>query len=202
MFLTFQKTIIISALALTSAAAISGPTNVPFQATVTITDSIDSSSNGVAACKDALVPSTSSGYNLAGSGMTIGNGNATHLGRMAFVGNDCVHMAVGPYGLPIFYFQGAQGSLVITAANGDKLYGSYSGTFVPTGELPTAEQAKVNVVPYKVEGGQFSIVKGTGRFADAYASGTLSGVESLSMDLSGKGPPSTGTIYLNGKISY
>lgn len=190
MFLTFKKTVIISALAFTSAAAISGPTNVPFTATVTITDSIDPL--GRANCELTGLP----GIN-AGSGMTIGHGNATHLGRIAFVGNDCVRIIGEQYGLPKFYFQGAQGSLVITAANGDKLYGSYSGTFVPTGEPP-----KDKLVPYKVEGGQFSIAKGTGRFADAYASGVLSGVESLSMDLSGNGPPSTGTIYLNGKISY
>jgi hypothetical protein len=190
MFLSLQKTIFITALAITSTAAISGPSNVPFQATVTITDSIDPT--GFAACKDAGLPGT-----LAGSGMTIGSGNATYLGRMAFVGNDCVHMAAGPYGLPTFYFHGPQGSLTITAANGDKLYGSYSGSFVPTGEPP-----KGGMVPYKVEGGQFSIVKGTGRFANALASGTLSGVELLNMDPSGNGPPSTGTIYLNGKISY
>jgi hypothetical protein len=190
MFLTLQKTIIITALAITSTAAISGPTNVPFQATVTITDSIDNT--GIAACEAAGLPGTP-----AGSGMTIGNGTATYLGRMAFVGNDCVQIIGEQYKLPKFYFHGPQGSLTITAANGDKLYGSYTGSFVPTGEPP-----KGGLVPYKVEGGQFSISKGTGRFANALASGTLSGVELLNLDLSGNGPPSTGTIYLNGKISY
>lgn len=190
MLLTVKNTILVSALAITSAAAISGPSNALFQATVTITDSIDP--NGLATCTALKLPGVS-----VGSGMTIGHGNATYLGRMAFVGSDCVQITGTLYGLPTFYFSGPQGSLTITAANGDKLYGSYNGSFVPTGEPP-----KGGLVPYKVEGGQFSIMKGTGRFADAYASGTLSGVEALSLDLSGNGPPSTGTIYLNGKISY
>ena len=188
MLLTLQKAIIVSAFALTSTMAISGPSNVPFQATVTITDSIDRL--GAAAC----LGQGQLGI-FAGAGMTIGSGNATHLGRIAFVGNDCVWVNDTGSGYPKFYFSGPQGSLTITAANGDKLYGSYSGVFVATGETAVG-----GLVPYTLQDGQFSIVKGTGRFADAYASGSISGVETL--NLTGKGLPSKGSISLTSKISY
>lgn len=133
----------------------------------------------------------------AGSGMTIGSGNASQLGRIAFVGTDCVRIIGEKFGFPIFSFCGLDGALTITTDNGDKLYGSYQGTFVATGEPPQG-----GLVPYRVEGGQFTITKGTGRFAKVSAFGNLTGTEKLNLDPTGKGPASNGTIYLNGKISF
>jgi len=188
----FKKSIIVSALVFTSAGAISGPSNVPFQATVVVTDSI--SPSGAPACEKQ---SDLYGTN-AGSGMTIGAGNASHLGHIAFVGTDCVRIiGSSKSGLPIFYFRGLEGALTITTDSGEKLYGSYQGTFIPT-EGPVED----GLVPYKVESGQFTISNGTGLFANVKASGNLTGTEKLNLGTTGKGPASNGTIFLNGRISY
>lgn len=185
-----KNSIIFSAFAFTSVSSFSGPTNVPFQATMAIEDSIDLTN--AAACSGAGLP----GF-IAGPGMTIGSGNASHLGRIAFVGNDCVSIIGGTPEQPVFLFSGAEGSVTITAANGDKLYGKYWGTFMPSGK-PTTN----GLVSYKLINGGFSISRGTGRFADAYASGDITGEEQLNLKNDPKFPKSHGTVYLSGKISY
>lgn len=187
----FKRSILFSALAFTSMVTVAGPTNVPFQATVAVIDTINPL--GAEACALPDLP----GMN-AGSGMTIGVGDASQLGRIAFVGTDCVRIiGATASGLPIFYFRGQEGALTITTDNGDKLYGSYQGSFIPTDEAPQG-----GLVPYKVEGGVFTISKGTGRFVNASAAGSLTGTENLNLDPSGQGPASNGTIYLKGRISY
>lgn len=185
-----KNSIVFSAFAFTSVASFSGPTNVPFKATIAIEDSIDPTR--AAACSNAGLPGI-----IAGPGMTIGSGDASHLGRIAFVGNDCVSIIGGTPDQPVFLFSGAEGSVTITAANGDKLYGKYWGTFMPTGKSKTK-----GLVSYQLIDGGFSISKGTGSFVNAYASGDITGQEELNLLNDPNLPKSNGTVYLSGKISY
>jgi hypothetical protein len=79
-----------------------------------------------------------------------GSGTATHLGRYTYEADECFNPVTGAFsGLPI-----------ITAANGEQLFGTYTGQVAPTGDP--------GVVSY-VE--QMAIAGGTGRFAGA--SGTF-----------------------------
>lgn len=79
-----------------------------------------------------------------------GSGTATHLGRYSYEADECFNPVTGAFsGVPI-----------ITAANGEQLFGTYTGQVAPTGNPA--------VVSY-VE--QMSISGGTGRFSDA--SGTF-----------------------------
>lgn len=58
-------------------------------------------------------------------GSTTGKGTASHLGAVTLAASDC---PVTPDGLN-FYF--SDGRLTLTAANGDKLTATYSGTLLP-----------------------------------------------------------------------
>lgn len=191
---TIKYSFLFATLAFVSAHAWSGANEVPFKATVTIVN-------------DTLRPSDLSKPPCPTSpfvGLTIGSGNASQLGSIAFVGNDCVDVLLGQHvsGLPIFSFSGISFSgdapLVITAANGDKLYANYRGTFVPDLERKSASPS---LVPYKIDnGGQYSITGGTGRFLGAQGRGSLTGIEDL--DPTGRLPAENGKLQLNGTISY
>lgn len=75
-----------------------------------------------------------------------GTGQVSHLGRVTWATEHCFQLFAGTFG---------DAELVITAANGDKLFGTYNG--VMTGETTFAES--------------MIITGGTGRFSGA--SGTI-----------------------------
>lgn len=75
-----------------------------------------------------------------------GSGSATHLGRYSYQANECFNPVTGAFsGVP-----------TITAANGDQLFGTYTGQVSPT--------TTANVVSYNE---QLEISGGTGRFSGA-----------------------------------
>ncbi|MBX2990088.1 MAG: hypothetical protein KF749_02855 [Bacteroidetes bacterium] len=101
-------------------------------------------------------------------------GTATHLGRLAGSQHHCLNPATGAF---------SNGEFEYTAANGDRLSGTYSGNLVPSAD-PTVFALT----------GSFSFTGGTGRFAHATGSGTPSGSVQVT----------TGDFILNleGSISY
>jgi hypothetical protein len=84
-----------------------------------------------------------------------GEGNATHLGKFSAVQRHCLNPQ---------NFTFDNGWLEYTAANGDKLYGSYSGFLSPTPDPIILEIT-----------GAFELTGGTGRFANAAGEGNASG---------------------------
>ena len=80
--------------------------------------------------------------------LDITEGHATHMGRITGEGRHCVNGPVFDYGV-----------VVLVAANGDELYGTYSGQFL--GEEPDGTVSVLSFEEY--EGG-------TGRFANAVGS--------------------------------
>jgi hypothetical protein len=83
---------------------------------------------------------------------------------------------------PIYHF--ADGKIILMAANGDTLNGTFSGSFVWTGK------DKV----FTVADGRYSFNRGTGRFAAATGTGTLTGTQDLE--------PNKGHLQAQGTISY
>jgi hypothetical protein len=190
MFATFKRSFIFATFAVVSTCALSGPTQVPFKATVTIIDSIVGGAPGISCGPYQAV------------GTSIGTGNASHLGRITFEAKDCVTIDGAPGLPPIFHFQGTTDSLIITAANGDKIFGTYYGTFAP---VPgAAPDKKTGLVPYAMQpGAMFSMTHGTGIFSNAVINaGTLSGNENLNLDPVNNPNASTGTLTLTGNITY
>ena len=102
-------------------------------------------------------------------------GQATHLGKVTLISQDCIT----PMTQASFSF--ASDQLVLTAANGDQVFATYSGVLTSEGT--------VGVIT-----GGYQIVGGTGRFSQATGAGSVHGVEDLS---TGKGQ-----VQLNGTISY
>jgi hypothetical protein len=103
-----------------------------------------------------------------------GEGVATHLGRFTVVQSHCLNPAT-------FTFTG--GVITWTAANGDELHGTYSGSLAPTPD-PIILQIT----------GAFEFSGGTGRLANATGSGSATGP----LDVT------TGnfTLALDGTIAY
>lgn len=106
-----------------------------------------------------------------------GEGHATHLGRFRWKSVELVDFSAFPPAVAVV------GSFVMTAANGDQVFGTYEtiGAVDETGNL--------------IIHGSYVIDGGTGRFEDATGSGDLDAVASL-----GPGLPFEGT--LNGVIDY
>ena len=102
-----------------------------------------------------------------------GGGNATHLGRFTTAQSHFINV-FDPSGA----FTG--GTYTFTAANGDTIYGSYSGVFLPVDE----GRFSIN--------GAFTIEGGTGRFAGATGGGDASGILN---------PDGTSDVLLQGVIS-
>jgi hypothetical protein len=88
-----------------------------------------------------------------------GTGHATQLGTFSSHYRECLDPATGAV---------THGSFTLTAANGDTVFGTYSGQVSPT--------ADPNVIVYDDPG---VITGGTGRFAGASGSVTQSGVANL-----------------------
>lgn len=126
--------------------SLAGPTTLPsFQkvAEVPFSGTVD----GVASF-DATNPLGCSA--LPFTVVTDAKGTASHLGLTTFHGEHCT--VLGPSGGQI-----VDGILVLTAADGDQLFGTYTGSFGP---LPDIGQPN-NIVSTVVFSG------GTGRFTDA-----------------------------------
>lgn len=94
-------------------------------------------------------------------GTVSGSGKGTHLGVISLSGSDCI--------IPMQNYFISNGNLTITAANGDKLTGTYSGSFIPTD----------NPSIYMYDDFTIQITGGTGRFAGAAGSGTLEGTSNV-----------------------
>jgi hypothetical protein len=87
-----------------------------------------------------------------------GTGTATHLGRYTYEAEECFNPVTGAFsGVPI-----------ITAANGEQLFGTYTGQVAPT-----SDPAIVSYVE------QMSISGGTGRFSDAWGTFEVVGEANL-----------------------
>ena len=88
-----------------------------------------------------------------------GTGDATQLGHYTAHYRECFDPATGVV---------TAGSFTLTAANGDKVFGTYSGQVSPTGDP--------SVIAFEDPG---VVTGGTGRFADAGGTLTQSGVANL-----------------------
>ena len=101
-----------------------------------------------------------------------GAGTATHLGALTTVQSHCVTP-------PSFDF--TLGEFTLTAANGDQLFGTYEGQFLPLAP------------PLVAIDGELTFTGGTGRFAGATGSGVASGEQNLATG--------DATVVLEGTIS-
>ena len=110
------------------------------------------------------------------AGMMVGIGNLSHLGKSAVVATDCITQVHGSFVI-------LRGSITVTAANGDKLTATYTGSYVPAGG--TLLQTKD--VTYSITGG-------TGRFEGARGTGRLEGSEDMATH--------QGALSVSGTISY
>ena len=97
-------------------------------------------------------------------GTTTGQGTASHMGSVTLLATDCPLTQDGVN----FFF--SDGRLTLTAANGDKLTASYSGSLLP---VPGASP------PVHAINGTFSVTGGSGRFAGARGGGSLQGSEDI-----------------------
>lgn len=109
-----------------------------------------------------------------------GNGKGTHLGQYTIVRQHCFNLAT-------FTFE--DGYFEQTAANGDKLWGTYSG--YTAGILEFAEDGSPIVI---LINSPWTITGGTGRFADAEGAGDAVGIFNLVTE--------SGNFDMDGWISY
>ena len=112
-------------------------------------------------------------------GTTKGSGHVSHLGAVTLLASDCPLL---PYGVPAF----SNGTLVLTAANGDELKANYQGALMPVGGSST--QFSIT--------GTFAVSGGTGRFVRATGGGALGGHITLGLQVS------PGRYLIDGWISY
>lgn len=107
-------------------------------------------------------------------------GTATHLGSVTVQRTHCF----SPFNNPPIY----NGYWEATAANGDRVWGSYSGSLVPTVFDDQGNPIRGEITaPYTIDGG-------TGRFANASGSGLTIGDYDLVADAGG--------FVSNGRIEY
>ena len=109
-------------------------------------------------------------------GTLTGTGKSTHLGKVSLTAADCI--------TPMENHFTFKGTFMLTAANGDKLTGDYSGSFIPKDAAPM----------YGLSDAKFQITGGTGRFAQAIGSADLQGDQNI---LTGKGK-----LEVEGTVSY
>ncbi len=132
---------VIAALVLVPVAGWTGD-QVPFKANLVLQATI------------AQVNTCSSGTVLL---QISGGGYATHLGATTDQQSHCQNFATGTF---------SNGQYTFTAANGDTIFGTYSGQLVPAGNAFVID-------------GQFTITGGTGRFVGATGDGSASGTQSV-----------------------
>lgn len=126
--------------------------------------------------QETLVPNPQACPLSIMQGSTVGEGHASHLGRVTLRSTDCVTLEASQ-----FTFNG--GVLVLVAANGDTLTANYSGALLPTAAYPV----------YSLSG-SFSITGGTGRFSGATGAGALLGSTNV---VTGQG-----AYQANGTLGY
>lgn len=110
-------------------------------------------------------------------GTIVGQGNSDLVGRVAFIGTDCITQNG-----PLFNF--AEGRMTIVTTDSDQIFLNYSGQFVPTGE-----GAK-----FVFSNATFQITGGTGQYKKAAGGGSFTGGEDMSTG--------AGTIKVNGQITF
>ena len=103
--------------------------------------------------------------------VVTGNGHSTHMGKVGIWQHHFVNVIT-----MTFY----DGTFVWTAANGDTIEGSYSGSLIPTS------------AGFEIHG-SFTIDGGTGRFAGASGGGAASGMQYND---------NTAELELDGTITY
>ena len=150
-----------------SAAAGSGPHLVPYkesyQASGTITPG-------------ARCPAPQMLVSLAGGG------RATHVGKYTIVNSHCVDPSTGAL---------TDGTFIKTAANGDLIFGTYSGS-------STVIQPPAPIGIFSLTG-TLGFTGGTGRFAGATGTASMNG--SLRADFSQPGVPTEVALVMIGSIS-
>lgn len=109
-----------------------------------------------------------------------GSGQGTHIGQYSIIRKHCFNLATAA--IEDGYFEQ-------TAANGDKLWGTYYG--FPAGVLEFDENGNPVVILIHAP---WTITGGTGRFADAKGSGNTEGVFNF--------VTKEGTFSMDGWISY
>lgn len=109
-----------------------------------------------------------------------GSGQGTHVGQYSIVRQHC-------FNLVTFSFE--DGTFEQTAANGDKVWGTYSG--YTAGVLEFAEDGSPVVI---LINSPWTITGGTGRFADAQGAGVAVGVFNLASE--------SGNFDMDGWVSY
>lgn len=156
--------LLLSSLAFAPAASFA-QTAVPFSGTFTIDETLEETGD----LKCPLI------------GIISGQGKASHLGRATISGTNCV-VPPAPGAPPVYTF--SDGKIILMAANGDTLNGTFNGSFIPTGKGTV----------FTVVNGTYSFNRGTGRFAAATGTGTLTGTQDI---VTGKGQ-----LQAKGTISY
>jgi hypothetical protein len=158
----------LSALACGAALAQSKP--VPFKATLKFSESVGFT--GAPPC--------------FAIGLLESSGQATELGRFTMKSQDCINPAgaFDPNAPSAYHFTSGAGGAVFTAANGDQLFASYSGSMTPQPGRPHTLT------------GNFIFTGGTGRFAGAVGGGVMWGTDDISQVVIG-----TGQIELLGTLS-
>jgi hypothetical protein len=107
-----------------------------------------------------------------------GVGTLTHLGKTRFESETTIDLSADP--------DQVTGSPTFTAANGDQLYTTFTGTATPIDENTSIIER------------HFEITGGTGRFADATGQFTGTSISPLA----GSGTPEPSSIIIEGTISY
>ena len=160
----FPKRAIISLFAVAGialpAVTLASPTNVPLKMSAETQEHA------------AYTPNCPSKF----GGTTTGTGKSSHLGKISLTATDCITPMENHYTF--------KGKLTIIAANGDKIIGDYSGSFLPLDTPPM----------YSLSDAKFEITGGTGRFSNAKGSMDLKGSQNIQ---TGKGK-----IEVEGTISY
>lgn len=109
-----------------------------------------------------------------------GSGQGTYIGQYTIVRQHCFNLSTGA--IEDGYFEQ-------TAANGDKLWGNYSGTFA--GVLEFAEDGSPVVIMIN---SLWTITGGAGRFAEAEGAGDAVGIFNLAAE--------EGSFDIEGWISF
>lgn len=110
-------------------------------------------------------------------GNIAGFGTSTQMGRVAYLGSDCIT----PSG-SLFNF--SDGRFVIVTMSGEQIYANYSGQYVPTGVGTN----------YVFSGATFQITGGSGRYFKATGGGALKGGSDM--------VTGSGNLILDGTITY
>ena len=112
-----------------------------------------------------------------------GGGTATHIGKYTIVNSHCLDPSTGAL---------TGGTFVKTAANGDQIFGTYTG-------IATVIQPPSPIGIFSVSG-TITFTGGTGRFAGATGTTTMAGTEQADFS---RTPVSTQvTLTMLGSISY